>query len=206
MKQQNIRIAQFVGLLGCLLAITSCCLFRSPKDPNQIQNPPPTDRNYLACRVNGKPVVFKPIWKWAGSFSSHFDIFEDTISNKSLIKIELQGVNATALENTIELYIFGEFDLNDSLYEVKDEIQATLKKYYNLDSSSPGPRYKTKHFNLTGSIQISQFDYALDPKTDKQRGRVSGTFTLQSSPSETDFDNPITITDGVFNITRIGDH
>ena len=206
MKQQNIRIAQFVGLLGCLLVITSCCLFRTPKDPNQIQNPPPTDRNYLACRVNGKPVVFKPIWKWAGSFSSHFDIFEDTISNKSVIKIELQGVNATALENTIELYIFGEFDLNDSLYEVKDEIQATLKKYYNLDSSSPGPRYKTKHFNLTGSIQISQFDYALDPKTDKQRGRVSGTFTLQSSPSETDFDNPITITDGVFNITRIGDH
>ena len=206
MKQQNIRIAQFVGFLGCLLVITSCCLFRSPKDPNQIQNPPPTDRNYLACRVNGKPVVFKPIWKWAGSFSSHFDIFEDTISNKSVIKIELQGVNATALENTIELYIFGEFDLNDSLYEVKDEIQATLKKYYNLDSSSSGPRYKTKHFNLTGSIQISQFDYALDPKTDKQRGRVSGTFTLQSSPSETDFDNPITITDGVFNITRIGDH
>lgn len=206
MKQQNIRIAQFVGILGCLLVITSCCLFRTPKDPNQIQNPPPTDRNYLACRVNGKPVVFKPIWKWAGSFSSHFDIFEDTISNKSVIKIELQGVNATALENTIELYIFGEFDLNDSLYEVKDEIQATLKKYYNLDSSSPGPRYKTKHFNLTGSIQISQFDYALDPKTDKQRGRVSGTFTLQSSPSETDFDNPITITDGVFNITRIGDH
>ncbi|WP_297118134.1 hypothetical protein [uncultured Porphyromonas sp.] len=206
MKQQNIRIAQFVGLLGCLLVITSCCLFRSPKDPNQIQDPPPTDRNYLACRVNGKPVVFKPIWKWAGSFSSHFDIFEDTISNKSLIKIELQGVNATALENTIELYIFGEFDLNDSLYEVKDEIQATLKKYYNLDSSFPGPRYKTKYFNLTGSIQISQFDYALDPKTDKQRGRVSGTFTLQSSPSETDFDNPITITDGVFNITRIGDH
>ena len=206
MKQQNIRIAQFVGLLGCLLVITSCCLFRTPKDPNQIQNPPPTDRNYLACRVNGKPVVFKPIWKWAGSFSSHFDIFEDTISNKSVIKIELQGVNATALENTIELYIFGEFDLNDSPYEVKDEIQATLKKYYNLDSSSPGPRYKTKHFNLTGSIQISQFDYALDPKTDKQRGRVSGTFTLQSSPSETDFDNPITITDGVFNITRIGDH
>ena len=67
MKQQNIKIAQFVGLLGCLLVITSCCLFRSPKDPNQIQNPPPTDRNYLACRVNGKPVVFKPIWKWAGS-------------------------------------------------------------------------------------------------------------------------------------------
>ena len=134
MKQQNIRIAQFVGLLGCLLVITSCCLFRSPKDPNQIQDPPPTDRNYLACRVNGKPVVFKPIWKWAGSFSSHFDIFEDTISNKSLIKIELQGVNATALENTIELYIFGEFDPNDSLYEVKDEIQATLKKYYNLNS------------------------------------------------------------------------
>ena len=206
MKQQNIRISQFVGLLGCLLVITSCCLFRSPKDPNQIQDPPPTDRYYLACRVNGKPVVFKPIWKWAGSFSSHFDIFEDTISNKSLIKIELQGVNATALENTIELYIFGEFDPNDSLYEVKDEIQATLKKYYNLDSSSPGPRYKTKYFNLTGSIQISQFDYALDSKTDKQRGRVSGTFTLQSSPSETDFDNPITITDGVFNITRIGDH
>ena len=206
MNTQKTKIAQFVGLLGCLLIITSCCLFRSPKDPKQIQNPPPTDRNYLACRVNGKPVVFKPIWKWAGSFSSHFDIFEDTISNKSLIKIELQGVNATALENTVELYIFGEFDLNDSLYEVKDEIQATLKKYYNLDSSSPGPRYKTKCFNLTGSIQISQFDYALDPKTDKQRGRVSGTFTLQSSPSETDFDNPITITDGVFNITRIGDH
>ena len=206
MNTQKTRIAQFVGLLGCLLVITSCCLFRSPKDPNQIQNPPPTDRNYLACRVNGKPVVFKPIWKWAGSFSSHFDIFEDTISNKSLIKIELQGVNATALENTIELYIFGEFDLNDSLYEVKDGIQATLTKYYNLDSNSPGPRYKTKYFNLTGSIQISQFDYALDPKTDKQRGRVSGTFTLQSSPSETDFDNPITITDGVFNITRIGDH
>ena len=206
MKQQNIKIAQFVGLLGCLLVITSCCLFRSPKDPNQIQDSPPRDRNYLACRVNGKPVVFKPIWKWAGSFSSHFDIPEDTISNKSLIKIELQGVNATALENTIELYIFGEFDLNDSLYEVKDGIQATLKKYYNLDSNSPGPRYKTKYFNLTGSIQISQFDYALDPKTDKPRGRVSGTFKLQSMPSETNFDNPITITDGIFNITQIGDH
>ena len=206
MKQQNIRIAQFVGLLGCLLVITSCCLFRSPKDPNQIQNPPPTDRNYLACRVNGKPVVFKPIWKWAGSFSSHFDIFEDTISNKSLIKIELQGVNATALENTIELYIYGEFDPNDSLYEVKDGIQATLKKYYNLDSSSPGPRYKTEYFDLTGSIQISQFDYKIDPKTNKPRGHISGTFKLQSVPSETNFDNPITITDGVFNVTQIGDH
>ena len=199
-------LTTLVGLLGCLLIITSCCLFRSPKDPNQIQDPPPTDRNYLACRVNGKPVVFKPIWKWAGSFSSHFDVFEDTISNKSLIKIELQGVNATALESTIELYIFGEFDLNDSLYEVKDGIQAKLKKYYDLDSNSPGPRYKTKYFNLTGSIQISQFDYTLDPKTDKPRGRVSGTFRLQSIPSETNFDNPITITDGVFNITQIGDH
>ena len=206
MTRQEKSFITFVGFLGCLLIITSCCLFRSPKDPNQIQDPPPTDRNYLACRVNGKPVVFKPIWKWAGSFSSHFDVFEDAISNKSLIKIELQGGNATALENTVELYIFEEFDLNDSLYEVKDGIQATLKEYYNPDSNSSSHRYKTKYFNLTGSIQISQFDYAIDPKTNKPRGRVSGTFKLQSIPSETNFDNPITITDGVFNITRIGDH
>lgn len=206
MNTQKTKIAQFVGLLGCLLIITSCCLFRSPKDPNQIQDPPPTDRNYLACRVNGKPVVFEPIWKWAYTFSSHFDIFEDTISNKSVIKMELQGGNATALENTVDFYMFEEFDLNDSLYEVKDGIQATLKEYYNPDSNSSSHRYKTKYFNLTGSIQISQFEYVIDPKTNKPQGRVSGTFKLQSISSETNFDNPITITDGVFNITRIGDH
>lgn len=114
MKQQNIRIAQFVGFLGCLLVITSCCLFRSPKDPNQIQDPPPTDRNYLACRVNGKPVVFKeaePLF----AISSEFSVLSDSTRTGTIVKFYVRGVNKTAFKRVVELRLRQEFTVFDDV-------------------------------------------------------------------------------------------
>ena len=110
MKQQNIRIAQFVGLLGCLLVITSCCLFRTPKDPNQIQDPPPTDRNYLACRVNGKPVVFMRVSgpPFRKRYSS-FHIEKDSVNKTTIVSLFLDGDNSSAFDTSVNLWLTQKF-------------------------------------------------------------------------------------------------
>ena len=202
MKQQNIRIAQFVGLLGCLLIITSCCLFRSPKDPNQIQNPPPTDRYYLACRVNGKPVVFKEVWTFQKPISSFFRLTTDSAKEKTVVELSMREINKTAFDRVVELQliqsfiVFGDITKKDSDLFEKKELQNAFYFFFDQPHlSSP---------LIEGSIQITDFEYD-KISSSRPKGNLSGVFefTCLVLDPETDEIDTCKITDGVFNVIMI---
>ena len=202
MKQQNIRIAQFVGLLGCLLAITSCCLFRSPKDPNQIQDPPPTDRNYLACSVNGKPVVFKEVWTFQKPISSFFRLTTDSAKEKTVVELSMREINKTAFDRVVELQliqsfiVFGDITKKDSDLFEKKELQNAFYFFFDQPHlSSP---------LIDGSIQITDFEYD-KISSSRLKGNLSGVFefTCLVLDPETDEIDTCKITDGVFNVIMI---
>lgn len=202
MKQQNIRIAQFVGLLGCLLVITSCCLFRSPKDPNQIQDPPPTDRNYLACRVNGKPVVFKPAGTMIHPKSSYFSIKIDSINNKTLISLCLVGKNKEAFGQLVNIDLYQEFIVVGNLTKNNSplfEKTKLLSAYYWIDDPLVFPSPSSDGF-----IQITDFDYE---KSSEQItfGHISGIFEFSCDVVDPNTKNirKCNITEGVFNVIRL---
>ena len=202
MKQQNIKIAQFVGLLGCLLVITSCCLFRSPKDPNQIHNPPPTDRNYLACRINGKPVVFKEVWTFQKPISSFFRLTTDSAKEKTVVELSMREINETAFNRVVELQliqsfiVFGDITKKDSELFEKTELQNAFYFFFDQPNlSSP---------LIDGSIQITDFEYD-KISSSHPKGNLSGVFefTCLVLDPETNEIDTCKITDGVFNVTLI---
>ena len=202
MKQQNIRITQFVGLLGCLLVITSCCLFRSPKDPNQIQDPPPTDRNYLACRVNGKPVVFEEVWTFQKSISSFFRLTTDSAKEKTVVELSMREINETAFNRVVELQliqsfiVFGDITKKDSDLFEKTELQNAFYFFFDQPHlSSP---------LIDGSIQITDFEYD-KISSSRLKGNLSGVFefTCLVLDPETNEIDTCKITDGVFNVIMI---
>ena len=94
MKLQNIRIAQFVGLLGCLLIITSCCLFRSPKDPNQIQNPPPTDSLVIKLSLNADGPK-----KSDAQFN--LEVTQEFVVQNNLVEIDKELFDEKEIENAV---------------------------------------------------------------------------------------------------------
>ena len=202
MKQQNIRISQFVGLLGCLLVITSCCLFRSPKDPNQIQDPPPTDRYYLACRVNGKPVVFKEVWTFQKPISSFFRLTTDSAKEKTVVELSMREINETAFNRIVELQliqsfiVFGDMTKKDSDLFEKTELQNAFYFFFDQPHlSSP---------LIEGSIQITDFEYD-KISSSRPKGNLSGVFefTCLVLDPETNEIDTCKITDGVFNVIMI---
>ena len=201
MKQQNIKIAQFVGLLGCLLVITSCCLFRSPKDPNQIQNPPPTDRYYLACRVNGKPVVFKeaePLF----AISSEFSVLSDSTRTGTIVKFYVRGVNKTAFKRVVELRLRQEFTVFDDVTKKTSTLfkESVLQNAYYFFG-------KESHLSkslIRGTMQITDFEYD-KISSSRPKGNLSGVFefTCLVLDPETNEIDTCKITDGVFNVIMI---
>ena len=207
MKQQNIRISQFVGLLGCLLAITSCCLFRSPKDPNQIQDPPATDRNYLACRVNGKPTQFKRFGPLFRQYSSVFRIQEDLESNKLILEVRIYGGHFISKDRYDEVSISETYVISnnlDTIDRVLFEKREVTDAFFERTIPKEGYRtYETHTFNLGGNFQITDFEYVKDPRTDSFKGYVSGVFELNSDSLDTGGTPEIRLTSGVFNVSEI---
>ena len=209
MKQQNIKIAQFVGLLGCLLIITSCCLFRSPKDPNQIQDPPPTDRNYLACRVNGKPTQFKRFGPLFRQYSSMFWVQEDLESNKLILEIRIYGGHFISKDRYDEISISETYVISnnlDTIDRVLFEKREVTDAFFERTIPKEGYRtYETHTFNLDGNFQITDFEYVKDSGTDSFKGYVSGIFELNSDSLDIEGIPEIQLTSGVFNVSEIGE-
>ena len=207
MKQQNIKIAQFVGLLGCLLIITSCCLFRSPKDPNQIQDPPPTDRNYLACRVNGKPVVFKKFGPLFRQYSSVFRIQEDLESNNLILEVRIYGGHFISKDRYDEISISETYVISnnlDTIDRVLFEKREVTEAFFERTIPKEGYRtYDTHTFNLVGNFQIIDFECVRDPKMGSFKGHISGVFELNSDSLNIGGTPEIRLTSGVFNVSEI---
>ena len=210
MKQQNIRIAQFVGFLGCLLVITSCCLFRSPKDPNQIQDPPPTDRNYLACRVNGKPMQFKRFGPLFRQYSSMFRVQEDLESNKLILEVKIYGGHFISKDRYDEVSISETYVISNNLdtidrvlFEKREVTDAFFERTIPKDPKEGYRTYETHTFNLGGNLQITDFEYVKDPRTGSFKGYVSGVFELNSDSLDIGGTPQIQLTSGVFNVSEI---
>ncbi len=202
MTRQEKSFITFVGFLGCLLIITSCCLFRSPKDPNQIQDPPPTDRNYLACRINGKPVVFKEVWTFQKPISSFFRLTTDSAKEKTVVELSMREINETAFNRVVELQliqdfiVFGDMTKKDSKLFEKTELQNAFYFFFDQPHlSSP---------LIEGSMQITDFEYD-EISSSRPKGNLSGVFefTCLVLDPETDEIDTCKITDGVFNVIMI---
>ena len=200
-------LTTFAGLLGCLLVITSCCLFRSPKDPNQIQDPPPTDRNYLACRVNGKPVVFKRVSgpPFRKRYSS-FHIEKDSVNKTTIVSLFLDGDNSSAFDTSVNLWLTQKFQFQKNIDDIDvasfEKQPVTNANFFTYESVLHELPYVDPE--LKGSITVTGFEYfeneGLNPK-----GRISGTFEFTCRPPYPLQENSHTvrITDGVFNVTLI---
>ena len=202
MTRQEKSFITFVGFLGCLLIITSCCLFRSPKDPNQIQDPPPTDRNYLACRINGKPVVFKEVWTFQKPISSFFRLTTDSAKEKTVVELSMREINETAFNRVVELQliqdfiVFGDMTKKDSKLFEKTELQNAFYFFFDQPHlSSP---------LIEGSMQITDFEYD-EISSSRPKGNLSGVFefTCLVLDPETNEIDTCKITDGVFNVIMI---
>ena len=199
-------LTTLVGLLGCLLAITSCCLFRSPKDPNQIQDPPPTDRNYLACRVNGKPVVFKrvsgPIFR---ERYSSFSVSKTT-TDSLVIKLSLNADGPKKSDAQFNLEVTQEFVVQNNLVEIDKELfdEKEIENAVFTDLNLAPYGFNHADPKLKGSIKITHFEYRKGDD-DKFYGRISGVFEFTSRTPYPLQENSHTvrITDGVFNVTLI---
>ena len=201
MTRQEKSFITFVGFLGCLLVITSCCLFRTPKDPNQIQNPPPTDRYYLACRVNGKPVVFKeaePLF----AISSEFSVLKDSTRTGTIVKFYVRGVNKTAFKRVVELRLRQEFTVFDDVTKKTSTLfkeSALQNAYYFFGKES----HLSKSL-IRGTMQITDFEYD-KISSSRPKGNLSGVFefTCLVLDPETNEIDTCKITDGVFNVIMI---
>lgn len=201
MTRQEKSFITFVGFLGCLLIITSCCLFRSPKNPNQIQDPPPTDRYYLACRVNGKPVVFKeaePLF----AISSEFSVLRDSTRTGTIVKFYVRGVNKTAFKRVVELRLRQEFTVFDDVTKktstlFKESALQNAYYFFGKESHLSSPL-------IEGSIQITDFEYD-KMSSSRPKGNLSGVFefTCLVLDPETNEIDTCKITDGVFNVIMI---
>lgn len=192
--------------------LSSCFLFRSPKAKEvTIQNPPPTDRNYLACRVNGKPTLFKRFGPPFRNYSSMFSVQQDLDNNTLVIEVNLYGGISIAKDRYDEISVSETYVINNdlvvidsALFEKRDVTQASFKR--TIPRQSEYLTYQTYRYNLSGSIRVTDFEYRKDPKTGAFKGHVSGVFALSSTPSrqgDIDESSVINIADGVFNVSEI---
>ncbi|WP_299281698.1 hypothetical protein, partial [uncultured Porphyromonas sp.] len=163
---------------------------------------PPTDRNYLACRVNGKPVVFKEVWTFQKPISSFFRLTTDSAKEKTVVELSMREINETAFNRVVELQliqsfiVFGDITKKDSDLFEKKELQNAFYFFFNQPHlSSP---------LIEGSIQITDFEYD-KISSSRLKGNLSGVFefTCLVLDPETDEIDTCKITDGVFNVIMI---
>lgn len=206
MRIHRMKIAQIAGVFVSLLVLTSCCLFAPPKDPNKIQDPPPTGRDYIACQVNGKPVVFRGrIGSILHQRFSKFEVERDSVNNKTSIDLKLMGENRTAFEQMVRIVLTQKFTINGNLIK-EDSIQFEKEKimhayYWIYKQGQLAPPIKPE---IDGFIRITDFERR--PSENSPEGytifRISGVFEFSCNvlDPQTEEVHRYQFTNGVFNV------
>lgn len=207
MTQQQRFLMALIGTIGCLLLLSSCILFRSPKAKEvTIQNPPPTGSDYLACRVNGKPVVFQ----WAGTLMypkfSYFAVKQDPQNPEQLlVRLVLRGADKISFGRWVELHLRHTFCIKDNLAEVDKSIFAEAKiddaYYWIYAPSQLSPPVEPE---LEGTIKITDFKCEHDERGGYS-GYISGVFSFTCNVLNPDTEEIFRyeITDGVFSVNHV---
>lgn len=191
------RFAVVTTTLLCVL-LSGCSLFRSkPKTEETIQNPPPIDNNYIACRVDGETFIPK-------------NSISDMLLHPAVRHLYLEAV--LHADNRIELYM--DAYKGDTIrlqrirlsHEYRDVNDASIKDWKPINGyaiyldlkgcSSVNETFDCKLQDLEGYIRLLLIDLSKKRVTGEFKFSHAKIFSLETV-SDTD---RTVVSEGVFSM------